>query len=31
MAAADRIIAWCKQEQESIEHQLELMASGKVG
>jgi hypothetical protein len=26
----DRFIAWCKQEQGSIEQQLELMKSGKV-
>ena len=26
MAAPDRFIAWCKQEQASIEQQLELMA-----
>ena len=30
MAAPDRFIAWCKQEQASIEQQLELMQSGKV-
>jgi hypothetical protein len=30
MAAPDRFIAWCKQEQSSIEQQLELMNSGKV-
>jgi hypothetical protein len=30
MAAARRFIAWCKQEQASIEQELELMASGKV-
>ena len=30
MAAPDRFIAWCKQEQASIEQQLELMKSGKV-
>jgi hypothetical protein len=30
MAAPDRFIAWCKQEQASIERQLELMQSGKV-
>jgi hypothetical protein len=30
MAAPDRFIAWCKQEQASIEQQLELMSSGKV-
>ena len=29
-APADRFIAWCKQEQASIEQQLELMRSGKV-
>jgi len=28
--APDRFIAWCKQEQSSIEQQLELMKSGKV-
>jgi hypothetical protein len=30
MAAADRFVAWCKQEQASIEQELELMVSGKV-
>ena len=30
MTAPDRFIAWCKQEQASIEQQLELMQSGKV-
>jgi hypothetical protein len=30
VAAPDRFIAWCKQEQASIEQQLELMVSGKV-
>lgn len=30
VAAPDRFIAWCKQEQASIEQQLELMRSGKV-
>ena len=30
MAAPDRLIAWCKQEQASIEQQLELLQSGKV-
>ena len=30
MAAPDRFIGWCKQEQASIEQQLELMQSGKV-
>ena len=30
MAAPDRFIAWCKQEQASIEQQLNLMESGKV-
>lgn len=30
MAAPERFIAWCKQEQASIEQQLELMKSGKV-
>jgi hypothetical protein len=30
VAAPDRFIAWCKQEQASIEQQLELMQSGKV-
>src|SRR5215471_1600120 len=29
-AATDRFVAWCKQEQASIEQELELMASGKV-
>jgi hypothetical protein len=26
----DRFIAWCKQEQASIEQQLELLRTGKV-
>ena len=30
MAAPGRFIAWCKQEQASIEQQLELLQSGKV-
>src|SRR6516225_9568311 len=30
MAAPDRFIAWSKQEQASIEQQLELMKTGKV-
>jgi hypothetical protein len=30
MAAPDRFIAWCKQEQASIEQQLELLKAGKV-
>jgi hypothetical protein len=30
VAAPDRFIAWCKQEQASIEQQLELLVSGKV-
>jgi len=30
VTATDRFIAWCKQEQASIEQQLELMQSGKV-
>jgi len=30
VTAPDRFIAWCKQEQASIEQQLELMQSGKV-
>ena len=30
MAAPDRFIAWCKQEQASIEQQLELLQAGKV-
>jgi hypothetical protein len=30
VAAPERFIAWCKQEQASIEQQLELMKSGKV-
>jgi hypothetical protein len=30
VAAPDRFIAWCKQEQASIEQQLELLQSGKV-
>ena len=30
MSAPDRFIAWCKQEQASIEQELDLMLSGKV-
>ena len=30
MSAPDRFIAWCKQEQASIEQELELLVSGKV-
>jgi hypothetical protein len=30
VAAPDRFIAWCKQEQACIEQQLALMDSGKV-
>lgn len=30
MAAPDRFIAWCKQEQASLEQQLALMELGKV-
>src|SRR5262245_24204055 len=30
VAAPDRFIAWCKQEQASIEQQLELLEAGKV-
>jgi hypothetical protein len=30
MAAPDRFIAWCKQEQASIEQQLELLKAGRV-
>jgi hypothetical protein len=30
LAAPDRFIAWCKQEQASIEQQLELLQAGKV-
>ena len=30
MSAPDRFIAWCKQEQASIEQQLELLQAGKV-
>ena len=30
MAAPDRFIAWCKQEQASIEQQPELLQAGKV-
>jgi len=30
VAAPDRFIAWCKQEQASLEQQLELMKAGKV-
>jgi hypothetical protein len=29
-AAPGRFVAWCKQEQASIEQELELMVSGKV-
>jgi hypothetical protein len=30
MADPDRFIAWCKQEQASIEQQLELLEAAKV-
>ena len=30
MADPDRFIAWCKQEQASIEQQLELLQAAKV-
>jgi hypothetical protein len=30
MSAPERFIAWCKQEQASIEQELALMQSGKV-
>ena len=30
MSAPDRFIAWCKQEQASIEQELELLVSRKV-
>ena len=30
MSAPDRFIAWCKQDEASIEQQLELMETGKV-
>jgi hypothetical protein len=30
MSAPGRFIAWCKQEEASIEQQLELMEAGKV-
>jgi hypothetical protein len=30
VGAPDRFIAWCKQEQASLEQQLELMQAGKV-
>jgi quercetin dioxygenase-like cupin family protein len=30
MSAADRFIAWCKQEQASVQQQLELMEATKV-
>jgi hypothetical protein len=30
VGAPDRFIAWCKQEQASIEQQLELLQAGKV-
>jgi hypothetical protein len=30
VSAPDRFIAWCKQEQASIEQQLELIETGKV-
>jgi hypothetical protein len=29
-AAAERFVAWCKQEQASIEQELELLVSGRV-
>jgi hypothetical protein len=28
--ATDRFVAWCKQEQASIEQELDLLVSGKV-
>ena len=30
MSAPDRFIAWCKQEEASIQQQLELLEKGKV-
>jgi hypothetical protein len=30
VSAPDRFIAWCKQEQASIEQELELLVSSKV-
>ena len=30
MSAADRFIAWCKQEQASLQQQLELLEASKV-
>jgi hypothetical protein len=30
VTATDRFIAWCKQEQASVEQQLELLRTGKV-
>jgi hypothetical protein len=30
VGAPDRFIAWCKQEQASLEQQLELLQAGKV-
>jgi hypothetical protein len=30
MAAPGRFIAWCKQEQSSLQQQLELLEAGKV-
>lgn len=30
MSATERFIAWCKQEQASLEQQLALMEAGKV-
>jgi hypothetical protein len=30
MSAIERFIAWCKQEQASLEQELELLKSGKV-
>jgi len=30
VSAPDRFIAWCKQEQASIEQEVELLVSGKV-
>ena len=29
-SSAERFVAWCKQEQASIEQELELLVSGKV-
>ena len=31
MFEVDRFVAWCKEEQDSVWQQLELLESGKIG